>query len=258
MTIPGVKTAGVSTFPGRSQRIQEDAGFTLIELLVVIAIIAILAALLFPALSSARVKTKRVQCTSNQHQIGIAFQLYSHDANDQYPVHDGWAAVGGQRPASPCVAGSAWEYGGEQWETNRPLNAYARNVNVFHCPSYKGDAWSSVPNCWEAWGNSYLVQWRIDSFRVQHITGSAGQYYPANDPIKGSDIARKPATKIIQGDWPRHANRALTDPRTDWHRKSGKRVEVILFGDAHAEFYLLPDDLADHATDPPDPEYLFW
>jgi hypothetical protein len=33
---------------------------------------------------------------------------------------------------------------------------------------------------------------------------------------------------------------------------------VILFGDTHAEFYRLPDDLADHVTDPPNPEYLFW
>ena len=224
----------------------------------VIAIIAILAALLLPALSRAKVKGRRIQCTSNQHQIGIAFKLYSDESNDQYPIHNGWAAVGGQRPVSPNAGGSAWEYGGAEWETNRPLNRYAGNVGLFHCPADKGDAWTSVPNCWEAWGNSYLVQWRIDSFRVQHITGSGGKFYPANEPIKGSDIARKPATKIIQGDWPRHANRALADPRSDWHRMGGRRVEVILFGDAHAEFYRLPDDLAAHATDPPDPEYLFW
>jgi hypothetical protein len=102
------------------------------------------------------------------------------------------------------------------------------------------------------------VQWRIDSFRAQHVTGSGGKYYPANDPIKGSEIARKPATKLIQGDWPWHANRALEDPRTDWHRIGGRRLQVILFGDTHAEFYRLPDDLADHVTDPPNPEYLFW
>ena len=69
----------------------------------VIAIIAILAALLLPALSRSNVKARRIECTSNQHQIGVAYQLYSHDANDLYPEHDGWAAVGGQRLATPIT-----------------------------------------------------------------------------------------------------------------------------------------------------------
>ena len=237
----------------------KEGGFTLIELLVVIAIIAILAALLLPALSRARIVAQRTQCTNNQHQIGIAYKLYSDDASDTLPIHDGWAAVGGQRPAAPYVGGNAWEYGGAEWETNRPLNTYARNVEVFHCPADNGDTMNPTPNtCWEGWGNSYLVQWRIDSFRVQHITGSGSKFYLANDPIKGSEIARKPATKIIQGDWPRHANRVIVDSRSDWHKKAGIRVEVMLFGDTHTEFYRLPDDLSAHGDDPGDPDYLFW
>src|SRR5438093_3797959 len=68
--------------PNGSKRIQQSNGFTLIELLVVIAIIAILAAMLLPALDKGKLKAQGIQCMNNHRQLALAWRMYAEENRD--------------------------------------------------------------------------------------------------------------------------------------------------------------------------------
>ena len=63
-----------------------QSGFTLVGLLVIIAVIAILAAMLLPALASAKKKAQRINCVNNLKQCGLAFRIWAGDNDDKYPM----------------------------------------------------------------------------------------------------------------------------------------------------------------------------
>ena len=232
-------------------------GFTLIELLVVIAI---LASMLLPAIARSKAKALQIKCASNQHQISIGYHLYVDDNLENYPVQQGWAAVGGKQ--SNFTQGYALDYGSLVAEDRRPLNAYVRNVDTFHCPADHGDALNpQTKTAWDGWGNSYLVEWATEAFRVQHVTGDAAATPGSVNatPIKSTTIARSPVNKIIQGDWPWHANRSVVDPRSVWHNYKGQRFENMLFGDGHVMKYFFPPQMDGWISSPaPDSNWSWW
>ena len=105
--------------------------FTLIELLVVIAIIAILAALLLPALARAKVKAQAIKCISNQKQQYLGYHMYAEENRDFFPIHGDWATVGGFIRTNvrtvPVVHDTARE-------TNRPLKSCRPQVSQHRVP----------------------------------------------------------------------------------------------------------------------------
>ena len=100
--------------------------FTLIELLVVIAIIAILAAMLLPALSAAKQRAWTTSCNSNLHQTGLGMRMFADDNNELYPESGGyiqWDAVDAAPPAGSGLA--SWM---------QQIIPYTVNTNVYRCP----------------------------------------------------------------------------------------------------------------------------
>ena len=147
--------------------------FTLIELLVVIAVIALLAALLMPALSRAKESGRGAACISNLRQLGIAIQLYIQENNNRLPsINDQFPGVTNSYPGPDTV-----------------LKPQLANLNVLRCPSDKWTSTDPLPNSqkpatyFDQTGSSYAWNSLLNGQDADHLQAMGMKFDPQEIPL---------------------------------------------------------------------------
>ena len=163
-------------------------GFTLIELLVVIAVIAILMALLFPALRKAREAARRAVCMSNLRQLQIAWQTYAENYGGSIVcgMPTRWGEVGDDKPW--LKVGKPWLFDGEIYEVYKAptraamdtlmrtgaLGSYVGNMGIYRCPASPKVPATLPDGMWRPsyqWLNSYGIVCPMNCFSPSFRAG---------------------------------------------------------------------------------------
>jgi prepilin-type N-terminal cleavage/methylation domain-containing protein len=206
----------------QAKALASKKAFTLIELLVVIAIIAILASLLLPALSQAKLRAQNARCVSQLHQCGVAMQLYLPDFGEKFF----WTST------NVNLEGMEWfiwagrtnnnlsaDQGGLFNRADRPLNHYGLGPTVVTCPRDQGRTDTQTHTLFEWVGNSYMFN------AVGYPTTNGGL-----DGVKSTTVL-SPARTVL------FADNVVIYPSnpTGWHRQ--RPAGNVLLVDGHEEFH---------------------
>ncbi|MBM3846458.1 MAG: type II secretion system protein [Verrucomicrobia bacterium] len=173
-------------------------GFTLVELLVVIAIVAILSALLLPALGNAKQKGQRAACLSNLRQIGVGFLLFRDDNGDRFPDERSLKTTLGYRPWSswpPSDPRSGW--------AALSLSNHTTNPKIWSCPGLVSRPLGSVVQAVQyspaqsAPSQAHYWLWRfdrildpvpLDNFWKKTVDSALHDLRSAGNPMIGTPI----------------------------------------------------------------------
>ena len=229
---------------------QKKTGFTLIELLVVIAIIAILAALLFPVFTRAKLAAKNTTELSNARQIGMGLKMYLGDYDDVMPIFHAYNSI----PPSGQEGHQGIEVA---------LKPYIKNDDIFKSPFDVGGPYTSIDvpgadSYWEAYGSSYrftqCLYTVVSGFSTQNNVPLTFDRHVAETMIEFPAETR--AIRLEMMPWfSREVDTTCwrygydCDPPYDYFRMWNATGGSVIFVDGHAKFTVSDGQFDDQMVD---------